>query len=291
RLAKGLIRSKLAGRPLLPKDLWSVKAVAAGGTDMDIFRDRIEHYWGRAPLEGYACTELGLTSFTTWNTSLTFVPDMSFWEFIPEKEHLKSRQDPAYQPRTLLLDQVRPGEIYEIVGTSFHGGAFVRYRVGDLIKITALRDEEHGIDIPQMVFHSRADDIIDLSGFTRLTERSIAWALENAKIAYSDWTARKDVGEAGPRVHLYIERTDHEHRDAQAIGQAVHERLKDLEPEYRDWTKLLGGVPPSVTLLSPGTFERYMAERQAEGADLAQLKPVRMKPSDKVIGDLLRMGA
>jgi hypothetical protein len=288
RLAKGLIKSKLAGRPLLPKDLWTVKAVAAGGTDMDIYRDRIEYYWGKAPLEGYACTELGLTSFTTWNTSLTFVPDMSFWEFIPEEEHLRSRQDPAYQPRTVLLDEVQPGQIYEIVGTNFHGGAFVRYRVGDLVEITARRDEEHGIDIPQMVFHARADDIIDLGGFTRLTERSIAWALENAKIAYSDWTARKDAGESGPRIHLYIEGKDHEHRDAQAVGQAVHGCLQDLEPEYRDWIEVMHGDPPVVTLLSPGTFERYMAEKQAQGADLAQLKPVRMKPSDEVMADLLR---
>ena len=33
RVVKGLIKSKLAGRPLLPKDLWSVKAIVAGGTD------------------------------------------------------------------------------------------------------------------------------------------------------------------------------------------------------------------------------------------------------------------
>jgi hypothetical protein len=188
------------------------------------------------------------------------------------------------------LDQVQPGEIYEIVGTSFHGGAFVRYRVGDLIRVTALRDKEHGIDIPQMVFHSRADDVIDLSGFTRLTERSIAWALENAKIGYSDWTARKDVEGDKPRVHLYIERANHEHRDSEAIGRAVHDCLKDLDPEYHDWAELLGGDLPSVTLLSPGTFERYMTEKQAEGADLAQLKPVRMKPPDRTIGDLLRLG-
>ena len=108
----------------------------------------------------------------TWGTGLTFVPDMNFLEFIPEDELDKSRKEPGYQPRTLLLDQVTPGSIYEIVVTNFHGGTFVRYRLGDLIKIIALGNEKAGIRIPQMIFHSRADDIIDLGGFARLTERT-----------------------------------------------------------------------------------------------------------------------
>ena len=33
RLVRGLIRSKLAGRPLLPKDLWSARVVVGGGAD------------------------------------------------------------------------------------------------------------------------------------------------------------------------------------------------------------------------------------------------------------------
>ncbi|HEU65920.1 MAG TPA: GH3 auxin-responsive promoter, partial [Chloroflexi bacterium] len=42
RLLKGLIRSKLAGRPILPKDLWSIKVALGGGTDSAVFRKRAE---------------------------------------------------------------------------------------------------------------------------------------------------------------------------------------------------------------------------------------------------------
>jgi hypothetical protein len=289
RLAKGLIKSKWAKRPMLPRDLWSVKVIAAGGADIELFRDRIERYWGKAPMEGYASTETSFISLQTWGADMTFVPDVGFWEFIPEKEHHKSREDPTYQPHALLLDKVKAGEVYEIVATNFHGGAFVRYRLGDLIRITALRDEKHNIDIPQMIFHSRADDIIDLGGFTLLTERRIAWALVNAKIDHVEWTARKGIEDGQPVLHLYIELKTDEQRGPKELGEAVHQALKDFDPEYRDWEEMLGGRPPSVTLLSAGTFGRYTLEKQAAGAELAHLKPVRMRPSDRVIGDLLRL--
>ncbi len=289
RLAKGLIRSKLARRPLLPKDLWRVKVIAAGGTDTELLRDRIEQYWGRTPVEAYACTEAGIIGFQTWGTDMTFVPDMGFWEFIPEEEHLKSRENPNYQSSTLLLDEVTVGGVYEIVVTNFHGGPFVRYRQGDLIRITAMQDEKHNIDIPQMTFHSRADDVIDLGGFARLTERTIAWALANAKVGPVEWTATKEVEGERPVLHLYIELKADERRGKEEIGEAVHQALKDLDPEYRDWGEMLGGKPPSVTLLGAGTFERYTLEKQAAGADLGHLKPVRMRPSDRVISDLLRL--
>jgi hypothetical protein len=289
RLAKGLIKSKWAGRSLLPKDLWSVKIVAGGGTDTEVFRDRIEHYWGRAPVEGYGTTEGIFIGFQAWGDGMTFLPDISFWEFMPEEEHLKFRENPDYQPRTLLLDEVEVGGVYEIVATNFHGGVFVRYPLGDLIKIIALRNDKAGIDIPQMIFYSRADDIIDLSGFARLTEKAIAWALSNAKIGHVDWTVRKEIEDERPVLHLYIELKADERRSKEEIGEAVHQSLKDLDAEYRDWEEMLGGSPPSVTLLSVGTFQRYTLEKQAAGAELAHLKPVRMKPSDRMISDLLRL--
>lgn len=36
--------------------------------------------------------------------------------------------EPDYKPRTYLMDEVVPGEVYEIVLTVLKGGAFARYR-------------------------------------------------------------------------------------------------------------------------------------------------------------------
>jgi phenylacetate-coenzyme A ligase PaaK-like adenylate-forming protein len=62
------------------------------------------------------------------------------------------------------MNELEPGN-YELVITSLHGGPFVRYRLGHMIKILSLRNENLGIDIPQMSFVSRIDDQIDIAGF------------------------------------------------------------------------------------------------------------------------------
>jgi len=230
-----------------------------------------------------------LIAIQTWGTGLTFVPDLNLLEFIPEDELAKSGQDPSYQPGTLLLDQVTPDRVYEIVLTNFHGGPFVRYRLGDLLKITALGNEKAGVRIPQMVFHSRANDIIDLGSFAQLIEGTISQALTNAKVDYEDWICTKEFEGTKPRPHLYIEMKEDKSRSKEEIGKAIHQALQDLNPEYRDWVEMLDGQPPYVTLLSRGTFGRFTLEKQAAGADLAHLKPVRMKPSGTVLGDLMRL--
>jgi len=44
-----------------------------------------------------------------------------------------------------------------------------------------------------------------------------------------------------------------------------------------------------VTLLKPGTFRAYVAEKAASGADLAHMKPPHMNPSDDMVEMLLRL--
>jgi len=152
-LIKGLIKSKLARRSMLPKDVWSLKALVGGGTDGALFRESVEELWGRRPLDVYGGTEGGIYATQTWDyEGMTFVPNLNFFEFIPEREWFKWQLDHYYQPKTVLLDEVRAGEKYEIVITNFHGGVMTRYRPGDMIRITSLRNEKLGIDIPQMVF-------------------------------------------------------------------------------------------------------------------------------------------
>lgn len=46
------------------------------------------------------------------------------------------------------------------------------------------------------------------------------------------------------------------------------------------------GFSVNVKLLSPGTFANYTAHRQAEGADLAHLKPPHIHPSNEVLTQL-----
>jgi hypothetical protein len=288
RLTRALLRSKIHKRPLLPKDLWPVKALICCGTDATVYKDLVVHYWGREPYQFYAGTEFSFSALQSWTKkTLTFTPYCHFIELIPEAEWLKWRDNREYKPATVLLDEVKPGERYEVVATTFYGMPFLRYRVGDLIKIVSLTDEESGINLPQMVFESRADDIIDIAGFARLDEKMVWQAINSTGIRYEDWCIRKEYSEGEPIMHLYIELKDGVSADS--VQSLVHESLKAIDPNYSDLDRMLKVRPLRVTLLSRGTFESYLQEKRAAGFDLAHLKPPHMNASDVMISNLLRL--
>ena len=286
RLAKGIVKSKLAGRSLLPRDIWSLKGLITFGIDGSIYREKIKEMWGRYPLDFHGCTEAPLIAMQTWDyEGMTFIPQLNFFEFIPEKESIKSRNNPTYKPPTLLMDELKPGN-YELVITSFHGGPFVRYRLGHLIKITALRNEKLNIDIPQMIFLTRVDDQIDIAGFTRISEKAMWQAIENADLAYEGWTARKESNGV-PALHLYIELKDNDHTPIKQISDRIHEELKKLDTPYAELEAFTGLRPLVVTQLPHNTFKLYKQRMQELGADLTQLSPPHINPADEVIAILL----
>ncbi len=287
RLLKGLMKSKLARRNILPRDIWRLKGLISTGSDGSVFRERVKEMWGRYPLDVYGGTEGIIMATQTWDyQGMTFIPHLNFFEFIPEEESLKSKADPSYQPETLLLDEVKPEENYELVITSFYGGPFVRYKLGDMIRITSLRNEKLDIDIPQMAFHARVDDMIDIAGFTRLTERVIWQAIEDTGLPYKDWTVRKELSDK-PILHLYLELKEDGYITPDEVGAAVHEQLTRLDPPYADLESFIGLRPLEVTLLPQNAFHGYMLRQQAAGADLAHLKPPHINPSDGMIDCLV----
>jgi len=291
RLTKGVARSKLARRSMLPKDLWSIKGIISSGLDSAVYRDRIKELWGKYPLDAYTNTEGGFIATQTWDSEgMTFIPNLNFLEFIPEEEHLKWQQDHSYQPKTLLLDEVKAGENYEIVITNFHGGALVRYRAGDMVKITSLRNEKLGINTPQMVFERRADDLIDFI-FIRLTEKTIWQAIEKTGIPYEDWTAYKEPGK--PVLKLLIELKGGDSISEADVAVSVHEQIMKADTDTYSTSQVHDDLADminfkvDVTLLPRGAFASYIVQRQAEGADLAHLKPPHVNPSEEVLSLLL----
>lgn len=283
RLVKGRVTSRLANRPMLPRDLWKVSGIMCGGTDCAVLKEKINRLWGRYPLDTYTCTEAGVIATQTWDyDGMTFIPNLNFLEFIPESEYSRCQLDESYQPKTVLLDEVKAGENYEVVITNFHGGTMVRYRMKDVIKITSLENERLGIRLPQMIFQGRLDDVLDVGGLVRLTEKAIWQAIENTGIPYTDWTARKEIIAGRPKLHLYLEPKDGYNASERDISTAVLEQLikYDEGTFYGSVARTVDSNPIEVTLLPEGAFINYLAQRRAEGADLAHLKPRHINPSE-----------
>jgi hypothetical protein len=288
RLAKGMLNAKLHHRALLPKDLWKLKGLVTFGIDGEVFCEKIKEMWGCYPLDFHGCTEAPIIAMQAWDHSgMTFVPHLNFFEFIPEKDALRSREDVTFVPRTLLMNELEPGN-YELVITSLHGGPFMRYRLGHMIKITARRNDNLNIDIPQMKFLSRFDDQIDIAGFTRLGEKVIWQAIENTGLKYTDWIARKEVREK-PLLHLYLEMSGEDRKTpVEQIAEKIHAELKLLDPNYNELESITGLRPLMITLLAEGAFKTYESRQKAAGANIGHLKPVHIEPSPETIDFLTR---
>jgi GH3 auxin-responsive promoter len=287
RLLKAVVISKIQKRNILPKDIWHLKGIMSGGTDIEVYKERIEHFWGKKPLEGYACTEAGNMAMQGWNfKGMVFVPDISFLEFIPFEEGRRNKDDPAFHPKTLLYDELDLG-IYELVISSFYGGALVRYRVGDLFEVIANGDEETGSDLPQMKFYSRKDDLIDLGSFLRLTERDIWKTIDATGLEYNDWVARKHTAESYPTLHIYIELASSASIPEEKVQEMIRQSFSARISEYNDMKEMLRVEPVVVTLLPRGSFAAYIKSKTEAGSDLGHMKPPHMKPSDDVLMKLI----
>lgn len=290
RLSRGKLRSKLAGRPMMPKDLWHIKGIIGSGTDSFVYKDKIKELWGKNPLDLYACTEGGVIATQAWDYSgMTFFPNLNFLEFIPEDEQLKWQMDHSYQPKTLLLNEVKAGENYEIVVTPFHGGALMRYKVGDMIRIQSLRDDKLGIELPQMAFERRVDDFLDFY-VVNFTERSIWQAIESTGVPYEDWIAYKDAEHM--TLNIGLELKNGFQGDKEKIAAMIYNKLTQPDSNKsnevtrdNDLTDVTD-FEIKVDLLPKGTFAGYIARRRAEGADMAHLKPPHVNPPEKVLSIL-----
>ena len=256
-------RCKRENRELLPKDLFQLKGFMCAGTDNRCYKADLEKMWGIPPLEIFAGTEIGCIGCETWSREgVYFYPDACFYEFIPEEELDRNIMDPDYQPRTILWDEVVPGGVYEIVLTVLKGGAFARYRVGDVFRCTGIGSESEGNNIPRFQYVDRVPQVIDIAGFTRITEKSIQQAIHLSRLPIAAWTAKKEYTENyRPYLHLYVELNKINLINSAISIRILQEQLgiyfRYLDQDYEDLKKILGIDPLKITLLKCGTFDLY----------------------------------
>ena len=273
-------------RELLPKDLFKLKTFVCAGTDNQCYKADLERMWGVTPMELFAGTEPTCIGCETWSREgVYFFPDACFYEFIPEDEMNRSMEDPEYQPRTILWDEVVPGGIYEIVLTVFKGGAFARYRVGDVFRCTGIGSQMENNTIPRFQYIDRVPQIIDIAGFTRITEKSINQAVELSRLPIENWTAKKEFSENNrPYLHLYVEL-----QRKNLINSAVSTRIlqdqlgiyfRYLDQDYEDLKKILGIDPLKITMLKCGTFAAY---QRKFGTTIRKMNPESCEINDLLV--------
>ena len=262
-------------RAMLPKDLFRLKAFFYGGTDARHYRDRLTKAWGIVPTEAVLGTESACLGAETWeHEGMYLFPDSCFYEFIPEAEMYASLDDPAYQPQTCLMDGVAAGQSYELVISVLHGGAFMRYRIGDVFRCVSARPGE----LPRFSYVDRVPDVIDIAGFTRITEASMREVVRLSRLTLGDWVLRKEFDpHDDPFLHLYVEIPPDAQISEAAVQQVLQEHLavyfKYFDSDYSDLKKLLNMEPLQITILKYGSIAGY--ERQV-GRRLRRINPTAL---------------
>ncbi len=263
RWLKGKYIAKRDGRALLPRDVFDIKGFVCAGTDAKAYRDRLEAAWGVYPIEIAAGTESTcIATETRLSPGMVFFPDACFYEFIPEHEMLRSIEDPSYKPVTCLMDEVREGENYELVISVLHGGAFMRYRIGDVYR--CISGCQGGV-LPRFTFVDRVPTVIDIAGFTRITKQSIEEVIKLSGLKLADWIARKEFDEDNnPYFHMFIEISPEMQSGSATTKKVLTEHLatyfKAFDSDYEDLKKLLGVEPLKITVLTYGTMKKYKEE-------------------------------
>jgi hypothetical protein len=122
-----------------------------------------------------------------------------------------------------------------------------------------------------------------------LSEKTIWQAIENTGIAYTDWLAYKKPGES--TLKIFIEPQNGSRINEAEISQTIYESItrsdentRQLIPE--EYATMIN-FKVDVSLLPVGTFANYTAAKQAEGADLAHLKPPHINPPETALSQLL----
>ena len=74
----------------------------------------------------------------------------------------------------------------------------MRYRVGDTYHCVSA-----GGDIPRFTYVDRVPDVIDIAGFTRITQPGVEEILRLSKLGIGDWLMKKEYDEHdNPFLHM-----------------------------------------------------------------------------------------
>lgn len=274
KILKAKMICKKEQRTLMPKDLFQLKGFMVAGTDNDLYKDDLERLWGIRPMEIFAGTEPTLIGTETWQRDgLYFFPDACFYEFLPVSERERMKIDPSYVPKTCLLNEVCENETYEIVLSVLKGGAFMRYRVGDMYRCVSYTQQDQG-SLPKFKYIDRVPEVIDIAGFTRITQTSIEMVIQLSGLPITEFCAKKELYNNRPFLHLYVEVSPSSAYERAITVEVLRQHLSVyfhyVDQDYKDLKKILGIEPLQITLLKIGTFAMY---KKAYGQSMERINP------------------
>ncbi|XP_032431057.1 GH3 domain-containing protein [Xiphophorus hellerii] len=251
----------------IAKRLWPhlnlVLAVDSGSNQ--IYGEMLrEHYCRGVPFYSpfYAATE-GLIGVNLWpqepDRRYLLCPRSMFCEFLPESSLDEET------PQTLLMEEVKEGESYELIITNTSG--LFRYRIGDIVKVAGFHNQ-----CPIVEFQYRRGQMLNVRG-EKVSEALFLRALKNAVAQWPgaqlvDYSCAESgilgdsIGGSDPHYQVFIE--------LKGVRNLTEEQRYKLDiclqkdsAVYRSF-RIKGSIGPMrVQLVSEGAFKELQKKMMA----------------------------
>jgi hypothetical protein len=134
-----------------------------------------------------------------------------------------------------------------------------RYLMPDIMECTALGDDALETDQPVFHYYSRADRIMDLHNFTRITEEELILMLRESGIPWVDFTAEKVNENHKDYMKIYIELS--KPMSEEEVFSKLNRALTEFDRDWHDLVDFLKFVPLKVEVLPRGIFNSYLEEK------------------------------
>jgi hypothetical protein len=266
---------------LTPTTAWpklSMIGTALGGTS-DFYLKRFPEYFGDTPLFGgiYGTAEANFSVYYDFNQEGGILAiESGFYEFVP------ADQWEVDQPKTLLPTEVKPGEHYRILLTSYSG--FYRYDIGDVVEVLGFYE-----NTPIIVFRHRRGGLLS-STTEKTTEYHVTQTMQALQqefgIVLDDFCITLSEQEFPAHYLVNIELAEGQRLDA---PQRFLERFDYWLGEFNDQYRIVRQdpvPPPRLRLLAPGSFAIVRQRQLSRGTSDSQLKIPHLSEDREFLRDL-----
>lgn len=223
------------------------------------------HYVGYAATEALMAIPVELNSF-----EYVMLPQNGFYEFLP--------LDAPEGTKPLTISELEVGKEYELILTNMSG--FYRYRIEDVVKVTGYYHQS-----PKVTFCYRLNQIANISG-----EKINQLAFDEIVGNFSDKMGEMFVGYSiypdrttspGHYVLLIEGTKEHTPADEAAYAEEFEKCLCAGNVSVGPLIKSGALGHCEVKFLRHGTYDDYREMLKANGANLNQIKPIKVINSDE----------
>ncbi len=261
--------------PIIPRIWPNVGWMYGMGTgSLSFYQKKLRRYLGEdIPMHylGYTATEAFMAVPLEFNSfEYVILPQNGFYEFRPI--------DQEGYDNLLTIKDLEVGKEYEIILTNMSG--FYRYRIEDVVKVTGYYNQS-----PKITFCYRLNQIANISGekvSSMAFDEIVANMSEESGDLYIGYSIYADRSTSPGHYKLFIELAEDISDEKKATYNALFEEKLckgnvSVEPLIKSGA--LGH--PEVLFLKKGTYDDYREVLRKRGANLNQVKPIKVIDTDE----------